>query len=131
MGCCRHIVSPNPPWWQLPLLYAGRAFLKSPQQGAATAIHLCTSPEVRCQLPLLHPPYSVRADGWIFHRACNSALVLQVAGISSKYWVDCKPVRSSAASYDTEAASRLWEVSQQLTQAPDFLGTAEVAPQAS
>jgi NAD(P)-dependent dehydrogenase (short-subunit alcohol dehydrogenase family) len=38
-----------------------------------------------------------------------------VAGVSGEYFVKCKPVRSSAASYDTEAGKRLWEISAQMT----------------
>jgi len=41
--------------------------------------------------------------------------VLQVEGISSKYYVDCKPQTSSAASYDLESARRLWQLSEELT----------------
>lgn len=33
------------------------------------------------------------------------------AGISGKYWDDCRPKPSSEASYDQEAARRLWEIS--------------------
>lgn len=40
-----------------------------------------------------------------------------VDGISSKYYDSCRPVSSSPASYDTAAAARLWDVSQELTQA--------------
>lgn len=36
-------------------------------------------------------------------------------GISGKYFVDRKPVRSSSASFDEEAAKRLWDVSIELT----------------
>ncbi|CAL8470625.1 g10167 [Coccomyxa elongata] len=41
----------------------------------------------------------------------------EVEGISSKYWVNCKPVASSKASYDTDVARKLWEVSEELTGA--------------
>ena len=37
------------------------------------------------------------------------------AGISGKYFVDQEPVRSSPASYDREAAQRLWKISEELT----------------
>lgn len=33
------------------------------------------------------------------------------AGQSGKYWDDCRPKPSSAASYDREAAARLWDIS--------------------
>lgn len=38
-----------------------------------------------------------------------------VQGVSGRYFVKCKPVRSSRASYDVAAARRLWEVSEELT----------------
>ncbi len=39
----------------------------------------------------------------------------ELEGVTGKYYADCKAVHSSAASYDLEAAKRLWEVSLQLT----------------
>lgn len=39
----------------------------------------------------------------------------EVEGISGKYFVDCKPAQSSAESYDTTVARRLWEVSASMT----------------
>jgi hypothetical protein len=36
-------------------------------------------------------------------------------GVTGKYFADCKPVHSSTASYNLEAAKRLWEVSERLT----------------
>jgi NAD(P)-dependent dehydrogenase (short-subunit alcohol dehydrogenase family) len=39
----------------------------------------------------------------------------EVAGVSGKYFVDRKPVRSSPASYDEATARRLWQVSEDLT----------------
>jgi len=38
-----------------------------------------------------------------------------VAGVSGRYFVRAKAVASSPASYDLEAARRLWEVSEQMT----------------
>jgi NAD(P)-dependent dehydrogenase (short-subunit alcohol dehydrogenase family) len=38
----------------------------------------------------------------------------EVEGVSGKYFVKREPVRSSAASYDVEAARRLWEISAEL-----------------
>jgi retinol dehydrogenase 12 len=38
-----------------------------------------------------------------------------LAEISGQYFIDCRPARSSAASYDREAALRLWDVSAKLT----------------
>lgn len=42
----------------------------------------------------------------------------EVQGISSKYYSDCKPKTSSKASYDVDTARRLWEISEELTNAP-------------
>lgn len=38
-----------------------------------------------------------------------------VAGVTGKYFEKCKEVRSAPASYDTAAATRLWEMSEQMT----------------
>lgn len=38
-----------------------------------------------------------------------------VEGINGQYFVDCKPAKSSAESYDTAVARRLWEVSARMT----------------
>lgn len=43
------------------------------------------------------------------------ALSPAVSGASGRYFVDCKPVQSSAASQDRSAAARLWAVSEELT----------------
>jgi retinol dehydrogenase-14 len=40
-----------------------------------------------------------------------------VEGISGKYYDSCKPVTSTPASYDTASAAKLWQVSEELTQA--------------
>lgn len=37
-----------------------------------------------------------------------------VEGVTGKYFVDCKPVSSSAVSYDQEAAQRLWQMSAEM-----------------
>jgi len=39
----------------------------------------------------------------------------EVAGVTGQYFVRCKPVRSSIASYDEQLARRQWEVSEKLT----------------
>ncbi len=39
----------------------------------------------------------------------------EVEGVTGKYFVECKPVPSSLASYETATASRLWQVSEALT----------------
>lgn len=41
----------------------------------------------------------------------------EVAGVTGRYFVDCRAVRSSAESYDEAAARRLWELSARMTQA--------------
>lgn len=38
-----------------------------------------------------------------------------VAGVSGRYFVDCRPVKSSPASYDRDSAARLWAISEELT----------------
>ncbi len=43
----------------------------------------------------------------------------EVEGVSGKYFVKCAPQRSSEASYDREAAARLWEVSASMTGLSD------------
>lgn len=58
-------------------------FMRSPEGGARTAIHLASSPEV--------------------------------AGVTGAYFANCRPKRSSKASYDRDLARRLWEVSAELT----------------
>ena len=39
----------------------------------------------------------------------------EAAGVSGRYFVDCRPVKSAPQSYDRTAAERLWAVSEQLT----------------
>lgn len=40
----------------------------------------------------------------------------EVAGVSGKYFVDKQETRSAPASYDVEAARRLWQVSEEMTE---------------
>lgn len=42
----------------------------------------------------------------------------EVEGVTGQYFYDCKPVRSSAVSYDSQTAARLWQVSADLTHQP-------------
>ncbi len=42
-----------------------------------------------------------------------------VAGVNGRYFVNCKDVRSSQASYDAATGRRLWAVSAQMTGIPD------------
>jgi NAD(P)-dependent dehydrogenase (short-subunit alcohol dehydrogenase family) len=60
-----------------------KPFFRTPEQGAATAIYLASSPAVE--------------------------------GVSGKYFVNSREARSSAATYDTELARRLWAASARLT----------------
>lgn len=71
-------------WMQL-LLPVVRPFLKSPERGARTSVHLASAPEL--------------------------------AGVSGRYFANSAPPRSSARSYDTQVAARLWDVSAELTGA--------------
>jgi NADP-dependent 3-hydroxy acid dehydrogenase YdfG len=72
--------------WMGLLLPLVRPFLKTPAEGAATSIHLASSPEL--------------------------------AGTTGRYFVRCAPRKSSARSYDEQAARRLWDVSAELTGLP-------------
>ncbi|MEN6523746.1 MAG: SDR family oxidoreductase [Anaerolineaceae bacterium] len=40
----------------------------------------------------------------------------EMEGVSGKYFVNCKPVASSAVSYDRAASHRIWEIGAQLTE---------------
>jgi NAD(P)-dependent dehydrogenase (short-subunit alcohol dehydrogenase family) len=44
----------------------------------------------------------------------------EVADISGRYFIESRPARSSAASYDRQAGLRLWEVSADLTHVADY-----------
>jgi NAD(P)-dependent dehydrogenase (short-subunit alcohol dehydrogenase family) len=43
------------------------------------------------------------------------ATSLEVEGVSGQYFAKCRPIRSSPASYESDAAVRLWAISEQLT----------------
>ncbi len=45
----------------------------------------------------------------------------EVATVTGRYFVKCRPVRSAAATYDRAAQGRLWEVSARLTGLPPDL----------
>ncbi|MGZ9106826.1 MAG: SDR family NAD(P)-dependent oxidoreductase, partial [Rhodoplanes sp.] len=49
-----------------------------------------------------------------------------IAGISGEYFIDCRPARSSAASYDRAAALQLWDVSANLTDVASYGVPADV-----
>ena len=63
-----------------------RPFMKTPEQGAATSIHLASSPGVE--------------------------------GVTGAFFANGRPRTSSKASYDTDAAARLWHVSLGLVRLP-------------
>jgi NAD(P)-dependent dehydrogenase (short-subunit alcohol dehydrogenase family) len=42
------------------------------------------------------------------------AISPEVAGVTGKYFVNCRPVSSSPVSYDETAARRLWQISEEL-----------------
>jgi len=63
-----------------------KPFFRTPEQGAATSVHVASSPAL--------------------------------AGVSGRYFVDCREARSSRASYDAELARRLWDESARLTGVP-------------
>ena len=66
----------------------------------------------RFVLPLIRPLLKTPARG------ADSSIYLasstKVAGVTGRYFVNRKPVRSSRNSYDATAAARLWRVSEQL-----------------
>lgn len=40
----------------------------------------------------------------------------EVEGVTGRYYIDCRPAKSSPASYDTTAARRLWDLSMELVK---------------
>jgi hypothetical protein len=64
----------------------------APDRGAATPLHLASSPAVRRPSPA-------------------------VAGVTGKYFVKRREARSSPASYDAGAARALWQISERLAPA--------------
>ena len=52
----------------------------------------------------------------------------EVEGMSGAYFKKCRPVRSSAASYDDDAARRLWAISCALTGLQDVAGAPATVP---
>ena len=71
--------------------------------------------------PLINPV--IRRMGQTPLQGAQTSIYLatspEVEGVSGKYFADCKPVRTSEASYDLESARRLWELSLQLTGLKD------------
>ena len=73
--------------WMRAMSRVFRPFMKSPEEGARTPIHLAASPEVE--------------------------------GVTGRYFANERPRRSSRASYDADAAARLWDVSTHLVHLND------------
>ena len=66
-------------WWAVPLTRLLGIFFKSPEQGAATSLHLAQEPEL--------------------------------AGVTGRYYADCKETRPTALACDDALAARLWTAS--------------------
>jgi NAD(P)-dependent dehydrogenase (short-subunit alcohol dehydrogenase family) len=69
--------------WARVLIALLRPFFRTPEGGAATSVHLASSPAV--------------------------------AGVTGRYFVDCREKRPSDAAQDPDTARRLWDVSARLT----------------
>lgn len=76
----------NGRWAQL-AIKALSYFFRTPEQGAATTLHVATSPAL--------------------------------AGVSGKYFANCREARPSKAAQDDAAAARLWEISARMTGISD------------
>jgi NAD(P)-dependent dehydrogenase (short-subunit alcohol dehydrogenase family) len=68
--------------WMRLMLPVVRPFMRSPEEGARTSIHLASSPEVE--------------------------------GVTGQYFANERPRSSAKASYDRDAAGRLWDLSAEL-----------------
>ncbi len=68
---------------------------------------------VRLVLPLIHMSSLTPEQGAKTNIYLASSP--EVEGITGKYFINCKQVRSSRASHDLESARRLWEESLRLT----------------
>ena len=60
-------------------------------------------------LPMISPEQGARTSIYL-------ATSPEVEGVTGQYFLRCKPVRSSRASYDEDAQRRLWQVSAELTK---------------
>ena len=72
---------------------------------------------VRLLLPLIHSSSLTPEQGAQTNIYLASSP--EVEGVSGKYFIKCKPVPSSPASLDQEAAARLWQESLKLTGLED------------
>ncbi len=69
---------------------------------------------VRMMLPLIHIASLTPEQG-----AATSIYLAssdEVEGVTGKYYANCKPIRTSRASYDLQSAARLWEESLKLVE---------------
>lgn len=76
----------NNGWWAVWITRLLSPFLRSPEQGAETSLHVATAPEL--------------------------------AGVSGRYFANCREVRPSRLAEDDAAAQRLWELSAAATGLP-------------
>jgi NAD(P)-dependent dehydrogenase (short-subunit alcohol dehydrogenase family) len=67
---------------------------------------------MRLMLPLVRPFMKTPEQGAKTSIHCASSPELD--GVSGTYFADCRPKASSRASYDVDAAARLWQVSAEL-----------------
>lgn len=75
----RYLIDPNPPWWKAILylpLYPMKYFLKTPEDGAATQIHLCLSPEVE----------GVTSEYWVDSKSSKSNAASHNMEVARKLW---------------------------------------------
>jgi retinol dehydrogenase 14 len=63
-------------------------------------------------MPLIRPFMRTPAKGAA--TSVHLASSAEVEGVTGRYFVNCKPKRSKKSSYDTAAATRLWQVSAEL-----------------
>ena len=133
------------PVWQRPLLQVAKLFTKTPAQ-VAPWLHISSS--VICYMSL-HVPGCQHTSSFPSTCFCDEtdwalAGVLQgaktsiwlaqapeVEHVTSKYFVDCKPVTTSKESYDTDVARRLWELSAQFTDTDGHINSTASAAKES
>ena len=95
----RHLIDPaSSPAWQRPLFALTARFLKTPPQGAATSVYVATSEDD------------------------------DVVATNGQYYADSKLKRPSADGLDLRAATRLWDLSAELTGEDGTAGGLLVGP---
>jgi retinol dehydrogenase 14 len=65
-------------------------------------------------LPIIRPLLRSPARG--AQTSIYLASAAEVEGVTGEYFIDCKARKSSKSSYDTAAATRLWQVSEELVE---------------